>query len=162
MHKQIYVQYTVQQFNANPDHFPQMPLPLLFQRHGLFSFENYDAGAAGSAALPGGAVVRDAVATGIQDRRELLQLLEGAYTQFFVDIAIVRGFWQGASYSGTHPVFFTMLHHFLRAASGIRHQHGSGSDAAHPGIVPVFCAGMPYKHARRQCHFPAYCPILSA
>ena len=61
-----------------------MPLPLLFQRHGLFSFENYDAGAAGSAALPGGAVVRDAVATGIQDRRELLQLLEGAYTQFFV------------------------------------------------------------------------------
>ena len=60
------------------------------------------------------------------------------------------------------PCFFTMLHHFLRAASGIRHQHGSGSDAAHPGIVPAFCAGMPYKHARRQCHFPAYCPILSA
>lgn len=60
------------------------------------------------------------------------------------------------------PCFFTMLHHFLRAASGIRHQHGSGSDAAHPGIVPVFCAGMPCKHARRQCHFPAYCPILSA
>ena len=69
--------------------------------------------------------------------------------------------WQGASYSG-RTLFFTMLHHFLRAASGIRHQHGSGSDAAHPGIVPVFCAGMPYKHARRQCHFPAYCPILSA
>ena len=60
------------------------------------------------------------------------------------------------------PCFFTMLHHFLRAASGIRHQHGSGSDAAHPGIVPVFCAGMPYKRARMQCHFPAYCPILSA
>ena len=60
------------------------------------------------------------------------------------------------------PCFFTMLHHFLRAASGIRHQHGSGSDAAHPGIVPIFCAGMPYKHARKQCHFPAYCPILSA
>ena len=60
------------------------------------------------------------------------------------------------------PCFFTMLHHFLRAASDIRHQHGSGSDAAHPGIVPVFCAGMPCKHARRQCHFPAYCPILSA
>ncbi len=72
--------------------------------------------------------------------------------------------WQGASYSGAHPVFFffTMLHRFLHAASGIRHQHGSGSDAAHPGIVPVFCAGMPCKHARRQCHFPAYCPILSA
>lgn len=61
-----------------------------------------------------------------------------------------------------HTLFFTTLHRFLRAASGIRHQHGSGSDAAHPGIVPVFCAGTPYKHARRQCHFPAYCPILSA
>ena len=60
------------------------------------------------------------------------------------------------------PCFFTMLHHFLRAASGIRHQHGSGSDAAHPGIAPIFCAGMPYKLARKQCHFPAYCPILSA
>ena len=60
------------------------------------------------------------------------------------------------------PCFFTMLHHFPRAASGIRHQHGSGSDAAHPGIVPIFCAGMPCKLARKQCHFPAYCPILSA
>ena len=60
------------------------------------------------------------------------------------------------------PCFFTMLHHFLRAASGIRHQHGSESDAAHPGIVPIFCAGMPYKLARKQCHFPVYCPILSA
>ena len=60
------------------------------------------------------------------------------------------------------PCFFTMPHHFPRAASGIRHQHGSGSDAAHPGIVPIFCAGMPYKLARKQCHFPAYCPILSA
>ena len=58
--------------------------------------------------------------------------------------------------------FFTMLHHFLHAASGIRHQHGSESDAAHPGIVPIFCAGMPCKLARKQCHFPAYCPILSA
>ena len=61
-----------------------------------------------------------------------------------------------------HTLFFTTLHRFLRAASGIRHQHGSGSDAAHPGIVPVFCAGMPCKLARKQCHFPAYCPILSA
>ena len=60
------------------------------------------------------------------------------------------------------PCFFTMLHHFPRAASGIRHQHESGSDAAHPGIVPIFCAGMPCKLARKQCHFPAYCPILSA
>ena len=60
------------------------------------------------------------------------------------------------------PCFFTMLHHFLRAASGIRHQHGSESDAAHPGIVPIFCVGMPCKLARKQCHFPAYCPILSA
>ena len=59
-------------------------------------------------------------------------------------------------------LFFTMLHRFLRAASGIRHQHGSGSDAVHPGIVPIFCAGTPYKHAKRQCHFPAYCPIFSA
>ena len=63
---------------------------------------------------------------------------------------------------GGAPCFFTMLHHFLRAASDIRHQHGSGSDAAHPGIVPIFCAGMPCKLARKQCHFPAYCPILSA
>ena len=59
------------------------------------------------------------------------------------------------------PCFFTMLHHFLRAASGIRHQHGSGSDAAHPGIVPIFCAGMPCKLARKQCHFPAYFPIFA-
>ena len=63
---------------------------------------------------------------------------------------------------GGRTLFFTMLHRFLRAASGIRHQHGSGSDAAHPGIVPIFCAGMPCKRARKQCHFPAYCPILSA
>ena len=70
--------------------------------------------------------------------------------------------WQGAS-GWAHPVFFFfMLHRFLRAASGIRHQHGSGSDAAHPGIVPIFCAGTPCKRARKQCHFPAYCPILSA
>ena len=60
------------------------------------------------------------------------------------------------------PCFFTMLHRFPHEASGIRHQHGSGSDAAHPGIVPIFCAGMPCKLARKQCHFPAYCPILSA
>ena len=60
------------------------------------------------------------------------------------------------------PCFFTMLHRFPHEASGIRHQHGSGSDAAHPGIVPIFCAGMPYKHARKQCHFPACFPILSA
>ena len=77
-----------------------------------------------------------------------------------VHIAIVRGFWQGAS--AGRALFFTMLHHFPRAASGTLHQHGSGSDAAHPGIVPIFCAGMPCKLARRQCHFPAYCPILSA
>ena len=81
-----------------------------------------------------------------------------------VHIVIVCGLLQGASYSGAHPVFFffTMIHHFPRAASGIRHQHESGSDAAHPGIVPIFCAGMPCKLARKQCHFPAYCPILSA
>ena len=80
-----------------------------------------------------------------------------------VHIVIVCGLLQGASYSGAHPVFFfTMLHHFPHAASGILHQHGSGSDAAHPGIVPIFCAGMPCKLARKQCHFPAYCPILSA
>ena len=60
------------------------------------------------------------------------------------------------------PCFFTMIHHFPRAASGTLHQHESGSDAAHPGIVPIFCAGMPCKLARKQCHFPAYCPILSA
>ena len=79
-----------------------------------------------------------------------------------VHIVIVCGLLQGASYSGAHPVFFIMIHHFPRAASGILHQHESGSDAAHPGIVPIFCAGMPCKLARMQCHFPAYCPILSA
>ena len=63
---------------------------------------------------------------------------------------------------GGAPCFFTMLHRFPHEASGIRHQHGSESDAAHPGIVPIFCAGMPCKLARKQCHFPAYCPILSA
>ena len=63
---------------------------------------------------------------------------------------------------GGAPCFFTMLHHFPCAASDIRHQHGSGSDAAHPGIVPIFCAEMPCKRARKQCHFPACCPILSA
>ena len=78
-----------------------------------------------------------------------------------IHIAVVCGFWQGASIQDA-PCFFTTLHHFLRAASGIRHQHGSGSDVAHPGIVPIFCAGMPCKLARKQCHFPAYCPILSA
>ena len=79
-----------------------------------------------------------------------------------VHIVIVCGLLQGASYSGAHPVFFIMIHHFPRAASGILHQHESGSDAAHPGIVPIFCAGMPCKLARMQCHFPAYCPIRSA
>ena len=63
---------------------------------------------------------------------------------------------------GGRTLFFTMIHHFPREASGILHQHGSGSDAAHPGIVPIFCAGMPCKLARKQCHFPAYCPILPA
>ena len=70
--------------------------------------------------------------------------------------------WQGASYSGAHPVFLIKFRHFLLAASDIRHQHGSESDVAHPGIVPAFCAGRPYKHARTQYHFPAYCPIFSA
>ena len=75
-------------------------------------------------------------------------------------ISLVCGLLQGASAGRT--LFFSMLHHFLRAASGIRHQHGSGSNAAHPGFVPIFCAGMPCKLAGKQCHFPAYCPILSA
>ena len=78
-----------------------------------------------------------------------------------VHIAIVCGFFRVRPIQG-RTLFFAMLHHFPRAASGILRQHGSGSDAAHPGIVPAFCAGTPYKHARRQCHFPAYCPILSA
>ena len=58
-------------------------------------------------------------------------------------------------------LFFTMLHHFPRAASGILRQHESGSDAACSGIVPVFCAEMPYKLARTQHHFPVYCPIFA-
>ena len=78
-----------------------------------------------------------------------------------VHIAIVSWLLAGCVRVGA-PCFFTMLHHFPCAASGIRHQHGSGSDAAHPGIVPIFCAGMPCKLARKQCHFPACCPILSA
>ena len=59
------------------------------------------------------------------------------------------------------PCFFTVLHHFPRAASDTPRQHGSGSDAACSGIVPVFCAGMPYKLARKQHHFPVYCPIFA-
>ena len=58
-------------------------------------------------------------------------------------------------------LFFTMLHHFPRAASDTPRQHGSGSDAACSGIVPVFCAEMPYKLARKQHHFPVYCPIFA-
>ena len=58
-------------------------------------------------------------------------------------------------------LFFAMLHHFPHAASGIRHQHGSESDAAHPGFVPIFYAGMPCKLARKQCHFLVYCPIFA-
>ncbi|MFR2643356.1 MAG: hypothetical protein ACLS9X_12145, partial [Faecalibacterium sp.] len=49
-----------------------------------------------------------------------------------VHIAIVCGFFRVRP-GGRTLFFYTMLHHFLRAASGIRHQHGSGSDAAHPG-----------------------------
>ena len=79
-----------------------------------------------------------------------------------VHIAIVSWLLAGCVLFGGAPCFFTMPHHFPRAASDIRHQHGSGSDAAHPGSVPIFCAGMPCKLARKQCHFPAYCPILSA
>ena len=74
-------------------------------------------------------------------------------------ISLVCGLLQGASAGRT--LFFTMLHRFPHEASGIRLQHGSGSDAAHPGIVPIFCAGMPYKHARKQCHFPACFPIFA-
>ena len=79
-----------------------------------------------------------------------------------VHIAIVSWLLAGCVLCRGAPCFFTMIHHFPRAASGILHQHESGSDAAHPGIVPIFCAGMPCKLARKQCHFPAYCPILSA
>ncbi len=79
-----------------------------------------------------------------------------------VHIAVVSWLLAGCVLFGGAPCFFTMIHHFPRAASGILHQHGSGSDAAHSGIVPIFCAGMPCKRARKQCHFPAYCPILSA
>ena len=75
-------------------------------------------------------------------------------------LLIVCGFLQGASF-GAHPVFFTVLHHFPRAASDTPRQHGSGSDAACSGIVPVFCAEMPYKLARKQHHFPVYCPIFA-
>ena len=77
-----------------------------------------------------------------------------------VHIAIVYGFFRVRSIRGA-PCFFTMLHRFPHEASGIRHQHGSESDAAHSGIVPVFCAGLPYKHARRQYHFPACFPIFA-
>ena len=94
--------------------------------------------------------------------RELLQILfygNSATGNALLYISLVCGLLQGASAGRT--LFFTMLHRFPHEASGIRHQHGSGSDAAHPGIVPIFCAGMPYKHARKQCHFPACFPIFA-
>ena len=78
-----------------------------------------------------------------------------------VHIVVVCGFSGCVLFRGA-PCFLIKLRHSLLAASDIRHQHGSGSDAAHPGIVPAFCAGMPCKLARKQCRFPAYCPILSA
>ena len=77
-----------------------------------------------------------------------------------VHIAIVRGFFRVRPIQG-RTLFFTVLHHFPRAASDTPRQHGSGSDAACSGIVPVFCAGMPYKLARKQHHFPVYCPIFA-
>ncbi|MFR2601190.1 MAG: hypothetical protein ACLTAA_06880, partial [Faecalibacterium prausnitzii] len=40
-----------------------------------------------------------------------------------VHIAIVCGFFRVRP-GGRTLFFYTMLHHFLRAASGIRHQHG--------------------------------------
>ena len=77
-----------------------------------------------------------------------------------VHIAIVCGFSGCVLFRGA-PCFFTVLHHFPHAASDTPRQHGSGSDAACSGIVPVFCAGMPYKLARKQHHFPVYCPIFA-
>ena len=47
-----------------------------------------------SAGLLGAAFVRGAAAAGVQDRHELLQLLEGADTQFVVDVLVVEA--QGA------------------------------------------------------------------
>ena len=79
-----------------------------------------------------------------------------------VHIAIVCGFWQGAS-GWAHPVFYTTkYHHFPRATSDILRQHGSESGAVHPGSAPAFSAGTPYKHVAKQHRFPVYCPRFFA
>ena len=60
----------------------------------LVSGESCGAGMFHSAGLLGAAFVRSAAAAGVQDRHELLQLLEGADTQFVVDVLVVEA--QGA------------------------------------------------------------------
>ena len=56
----------------------------------LVSGESCGAGTFHSAGLLEVAFVRGAAAAGVQDRHELLQLLEGAYAQFFVDVLVVE------------------------------------------------------------------------
>ena len=61
----------------------------------LVSGGSCGAGMFHSAGLLGAAFVRGAAAAGVQDRHELLQLLEGADTQFVVDVLVVEA--QGLS-----------------------------------------------------------------
>ena len=62
-------------------------------------------------------------------------------------------------HSGAH-LFFYYASSFSTEASGIRHQHGSGSDAAHPGQRSNFCAGCHVNSQRKQCHFLRTAPYF--
>ena len=95
----------------------------------LVSGESCGAGAFRSAAFLWGAFVRGAAAAGVQDRHELLQLLEGADPQLFVDVLVVEA--QGAvldvqllrDFPGTQPGGVPVKD----AAFGL----GQGGDACH-------------------------------
>ena len=88
-----------------------------------------------SAALLGAAFVRGAAAAGVQDRHELLQLLEGADTQFVVDVLVVEA--QGAvldvqllrDLPGAQPGGVAVKD----AAFGL----GQGGDARHKGLEGI-------------------------
>ena len=85
--------------------------------------------------LAGSLFVRGAAAAGVQDRHELLQLLEGADTQFFVDVLVVEA--QGAvldvqllrDLPGAQPGGVTVKD----AAFGL----GQGGNARHKGLKGI-------------------------
>ena len=101
----------------------------------LVSGESCGAGAFRSAAFLWGAFVRGAAAAGVQDRHELLQLLEGADPQLFVDVFIMEA--QGAvldvqllrDFPGTQPGGVAVKD----AAFGL----GQGGDACHKGLEGI-------------------------